>query len=295
VMRTVTNVTDDTRTFTVHIDAPPGYKVQVEPRELKLEPGESATYFVTISNKRAPIGEWRFGSLTWKSAKFASNGAKYEAYSPIAVRASLFSAPAEVAGSGEDGSTSFDVSFGYTGSYAAAAHGLEAAIVTSDNVVQDPDQEFDPDDGFSNLHQFTLSGAALFRIAMPPEATEADADLDIFVYDPSGAQVATSTSGGTNELVDIVLPMDGTWSVYVHGWSAPGGDSDYDMYTWAISATPGGNLTIDSAPTSATLGATETIDLSWSGAAAGQWHLGAVSHTGDVGLMGLTLVDVDNR
>jgi hypothetical protein len=35
--------------------------------------------------------------------------------------------------------------------------------------------------------------------------------------------------------------------------------------------------------------------VSWSGATAGQWHLGAVSHTGDVGLMGLTLVEVDNR
>jgi hypothetical protein len=67
------------------------------------------------------------------------------------------------------------------------------------------------------------------------------------------------------------------------------------MYTWAISATPGGNLVIDSAPTSATLGAVETIALSWTGAAASAWHLGAVSHTGDVGLMGLTLVNVDNR
>jgi hypothetical protein len=130
---------------------------------------------------------------------------------------------------------------------------------------------------------------------MPPEATEPDADLDIFVYDPNGDFAASSTSGGTNELIDIVLPMDGTWYVFVHGWSCPGGDSDYDMYTWAISATPGGNLTIDSAPTSATLGAVEAIDLSWTGATASQWHLGAVSHTGDVGLMGLTLVNVDNR
>jgi hypothetical protein len=167
--------------------------------------------------------------------------------------------------------------------------------VTSDNVLQDPDQDFDPNDGYSNLHQFTLSGAAHFRIAMPPEATEPNADLDIFVYDPDGNFAASSTSGGTNELIDIEAPMDGTWSVYIHGWMAPGGDSDYDMWTWAISATPGGNLSIESAPTAATLGATETIDLSWVGATTGEWHLGAVSHTGDVGLMGLTLVNVDNR
>jgi hypothetical protein len=119
--------------------------------------------------------------------------------------------------------------------------------------------------------------------------------MDVFVYDPSDNLVASSTKGGTDELVDILLPADGTWKVYVHGWSAPGGDSDYDMYAWAISATPGGNMTLNSAPASATIGATETIDVSWTGAAAGAWHLGAVSHSGASGIMGLTLVDVDNR
>jgi hypothetical protein len=187
------------------------------------------------------------------------------------------------------------VGFGYTGSYSAAAHGLVPATVTSDNVLQDPDQNFDPNDGYSNLHQFNLSGVAYFRIAMPPEATEADADLDIFVFNPSGQLVASSTAGGTNELVNITLPADGTWSVFVHGWAAPGGDSDYDLFSWIISATPGGNLSIDSAPAAATIGAVETVNLSWTGATAGQWHLGAVSHTGDIGLMGLTLVEVDNR
>lgn len=292
VQRTVTSVAKEKgwRTYNVSVDAPPGYEVTVSPSSIRLKRGQTATYDVTITNVGAPIGEWRFGSLTWHE----KNG-EYSVYSPIAVRGSLFDAPPEVSGKGTGGSLSFDVTFGYTGSYAAATHGLVPATVTSDNVVQDPDQDFDRNDGYSNLHQFALSGAALFRIAMPPEATEPDADLDIFVYDPNGDLTATSTSGGTNELIDITSPMDGTWSVYVHGWSTPDGDSDYDMYSWVVSATPGGSLILNSAPTSATLGATGTIDVGWTGATDGQWHLGAVSHTGDVGLMGLTLVDVDNR
>jgi len=294
VQRTVTSVAKENgwRTYNVSVEAPPGYDVTVSPSSFRLKKGQSATYEVTITNVSAPSGEWRFGSLIWKDET-----GHYDVYSPIAVKAAMFSAPAAISGSGETGTASFDVLFGYTGSYVAAAHGLEPATVTSDNVLQDGDQTFSPDDvatGGANLHQFTLSGAAFFRIAMPPEATEADADLDIFVFGPGG-EYFESTSGGTNELIDIPLPSDGTWDVYVHGWSAPGGDSDYNMYTWAISATPGGNLTIDSAPTSATLGAVETIDLSWTGATAGAWHLGAVSHTGDAGLMGLTLVDIDNR
>jgi hypothetical protein len=293
VVRTVTSVAQENgwRDYRVSVDAPPGYSVTVSPSSFSLKKGMSATYEVTVTNVSAPANVWRFGSLTWRDKT-----GQYEVYSPIAVKGALFNAPASVTGSGESGSASFDVNFGYTGSYAAAAHGLEAAVVTSDNVVQDPDQTFDPSDGFSNLHQFNLSGAAFFRIAMPPEAVNDPAiDLDIFVYNPNGVQVASSTSGGTDELVDIALPMDGTWSVYVHGWQTVGPSADYDMYSWIISATPGGNLSIDSAPASATSGATETIDVSWSGATAGQWHLGAVSHTGDTGLMGLTLVEVDNR
>jgi subtilisin family serine protease len=294
VTRTVTSVAKESgwRLYTATVDAPEGYEVTVEPSALRLRRGQSASFDVTITNVSAPVGEWRFGSLTWREA--AANPL-YEVRSPIAVKAAQFKAPATITGTGESGTASFDVTFGYTGSYSAAAHGLVPATVTTDNVLQDPDQTFDPGDGYSDLHTFDLSGAAFFRIALPPEAAEADSDLDVFVYDPNGDFYASSTSGGTDEQIDILLPADGTWYVFVHGWAAPGGDSDYDMFTWAVSATPGGNLTIDSAPTSATLGATEAIDVSWTGATIGQWHLGAVSHTGDGGLMGLTLVEVDNR
>jgi len=292
VYRVVTSVAKESgwREYTVSINPPPGYEVTVSPSTLRLKKGDTASYAVTITNVGAPVGEWCFGSLTW-----SDKTGHYDVYSPIAVRASIFKAPAEVSGTGTEGCLSFDVSFGYTGDYTAAPHGLEPATVTSDNVVQDPDQNFDPDDGYSDLHQFTLSGAAHFRIAMPPEATETGADLDIFVFDPNGNQVASSTKGGTDELIDITLPIDGTWSVYVHGWMTPGGDSDYDMYSWIVSATPGGSLSLDSAPTSATLGATETIQVSWDGLAAGTQYLGAVSHSDPSGIMGLTLVNVDTN
>ncbi|CAN5874865.1 hypothetical protein BH23ACT4_BH23ACT4_08040 [soil metagenome] len=290
VTRTVTSVAQDAgwHTYRAVVDAPVGYTVTVSPERIRLQRGETATFEVTITNVSAPADVWRFGSLTWTSNRA-------DVYSPIAVKASLFSGPDLVTGSGESGTASFDVTFGYTGDYSAAAHGLEAANVTSDNVVQDPDQNFDPGDGYSNAHTFVVDGAALLRFAMPPEATEANADLDLFLYNPSGVLVAASTNGGTDELIDIANPADGTWTLYVHGWAAPGGDSDYDLYTWVVSATPGGNLSINSAPTSATLGATETIEVGWTGAALGEWHLGAVSHSDAGGVMGLTLVEVDNR
>jgi hypothetical protein len=263
----------------------------VNPSRLTLKKGDTATYEVTITNDgSATIGAWSFGSLTW-----TSRNSVYRVYSPIAVRGVLFDAPDEISGSGESGSASFDVKFGYTGNYEAKAHGLVAATVTDDNVPQDPDQNFDPGDGFSDVHTFDLADVLHLRIAIPPEATEPEADLDIYVFDPDGNFVAASFNAGTDELIDIVQPADGTWTVYVHGWSTPGGDSDYSMYSWAIPSATGGSLQIDSAPTAAVIATTETIDVSWTGATLGEWHLGAVSHNSDGEVIALTLVDVDNR
>ena len=57
----------------------------------------------------------------------------------------------------------------------------------------------------------------------------------------------------------------------------------------------GGSLSIDSAPASATVGTTGTVDVRWSGPLSGTTYLGAVSHTRDAGLVGFTLVNVDTR
>ena len=68
----------------------------------------------------------------------------------------------------------------------------------------------------------------------------------------------------------------------------------YAVDTWSVPLTPGtGPLTIDSAPTAATNGTTGTVTASWTGLVPGN-YLGAVSHTADAGLIGLTLVAVEN-
>jgi hypothetical protein len=302
IQRTVTSVADKPVSYRAKVKAPAGFAVTVSPSEFTIAPGESVTYAVTILNKTAPVDEWRFGSLTWVARdgdddkhsddKHSDDERGADVYSPIAVRATKFAAPAEVSGAGASGSASFPVRFGYSGQYTAAPHGLVPATVTSDVVVQDPDQTFDPGDGFSNAHSFNLSGAAHFRIAIPPEATEPEADLDVFVFNPSGQLVAQSTNGGTDEQIDITLPADGTWTVFVHGWQTIGPDAPYDMWTWAVPLASGGSLSLTAAPTAAVSGQAGTITASWSGLAAGPPYLGAVSHSEGATLLGLTLVEV---
>ncbi|MFK8024473.1 MAG: S8 family serine peptidase [Ilumatobacter sp.] len=291
VTRFVTSVDDNTPplTYTPTIEAPEGYEVTVMPETIKIRPGETAGYQVTITNVDAPVGEWRHGSLTWEAGN-------YEVRSPISVRGVAIGTPAAVTGEGVDGDATVPVVFGYTGDYAANAHGLESAVVIEDSVVQDPDQNFDPTDGFSNGYQVEASGTALIRIALPPDSVNDPAiDLDVFVLDENGNQVASSTAGGTAEQIDLVLPADGTYTVWIHGWQTVEAAADFTLYIWTISATPGGNLSIDSAPASAVVATSEDVEVSWSGAAAGEWHLGAVSHADGNGLLALTLVEVDNR
>ena len=74
---------------------------------------------MTVTNVSAPLGEFRFGDLTW-------SGSGYHVRSPIALQGVPIDAPAEVTGTGVAGAASFDVKFGYTGPYAALPHGLVA-------------------------------------------------------------------------------------------------------------------------------------------------------------------------
>lgn len=286
VVRTVTSVADRTVTFKAKVDAPDGYTVDVSPNRIRLAPGESATFTVTITNDgTAPVGDWRFGDLTWK-------GAGYKVRSPIAVRASLFDSPAVVSGVGAAGSASVPVSFGYSGTYSVEAQGTVATTITTDTVVQDPDQSFSPGDGFSNVHTFDLTGASFFRVALPPESTEAGADLDVFVFDPAGNLAASSTVGGTDELIDIALPGPGVWTVFVHGWLTVGPDSTYDLQTWVVPAAGGGTLSVDAAPASATIGTAGTVDISWAGVPPGS-NLGVLAHSDGTQTVGLTVVEID--
>jgi subtilisin family serine protease len=292
ITRTVTNVSGSSLDLTANVVAPDGYDVTVEPSNLVLAAGESASFDVTIDNLTAPLDEWRFGSLTWV-------GDGYAARSPIAVKAVQIEVPASVSGTGTEGEASFDVTFGYTGEYDAAAHGLEANSPIVGSVTQDPDQSFDPSDvgNGATAHDISLSGSLFYRITLttadltPPNSA---IDLDLFLY-KDGAQVAVSGAGSTNELIELAAPEDGDYVLYVHGWQTTGIEVGYSLNTWNVPSAEGGSLSVLSEPEDAVLGATETITVGWSGLEPGGQYLGAVSHHDGDSQIGLTLVEVSTE
>ncbi len=291
VERTVTSVADETLDFSAEVSAPAGFDVIVTPSVLTLAPGESATFDVTMTSTTATPGQWAFGSLTWA-------GGGYSVYSPIAVRGLAFAGPQTVVGSGVDGSVDVPVTFGFDGPYAVGRHGAAQQISLSGTVGQDPDQSFDPADTVGNVaFEVTTSSTAFVRFALTDAdlaVSNTNVDLDVYLFDSAGNLAASSGAGGTSELIDILIPPDDTWTLFVHGWNTDGGDVDFTLRAYDVpdlSGTP--TLEVDGVPGSVAVGQQETLVASWSDLEADSSYLGALSHFNLGGLIGVTLVEIN--
>ncbi|MFT4264185.1 MAG: S8 family serine peptidase [Nocardioides sp.] len=286
VQRTVTNVSD--KTIKVSADtkeAPTGYSVSVSPSKLTVAPGATASFTVTIANKgAAPAGEWRFGNLTWKGSGYTVNSA-------IAVKGAKIGAPSSVTGSGESGTADVPVKFGYDGTYTPVPSGLVASTPLTGSVKQDPDQTFGTsDDASGGVTEVpvTIGDTSYWRIEY---AAAGDDDLDLYLLDASGDVVASSTNGGTDELIELIDPAAGDYTLAVHGWQVSG-THEFSIDDWVVPAGTG-SLTVASAPTTATVGGTGTVSLAWSGAPAGTSY-GILDHSDGSSQLATTVVKVTN-
>lgn len=287
VKRTVTNV-GDAGEYVVSIEPPAGIDVVVNPSVLNLAAGQKATFEVTFTTTpAATIEAWSFGALTW------SDGV-HNVRIPLAIRPVALSAPLDVNGMGVAGSLDFDVTFGYAGAYTAAPHGLVPATMTPGYVVDDPANDINVAliSGVGiTVHMLDIpAGTVHARFSLFDDYTDGNDDLDLYVFDPGGNQVGGSGSGTSAEQVDLAFPAAGTYYVVVHGWGTDGPDANYTLFSWMVGADMG-NMTV-SAPAAATLGATETITVNWTGLDAGKKYLGAVSHSDGMDILGVTLVNI---
>jgi subtilisin family serine protease len=289
--RRVTNAGSSTATYAVTVDAPPGVLATVNPPTLTLAAGASAAYDVTFTVTDPSGGEWRFGSLTWSGD--GGRGVR----SPLAVRPVLLSAPDEVIGTGTSGAASWDVTFGYTGPFAADSAGLVAATVTDGTVVDDPANDInvalETGVGITEHVISVVPGTEHLRVALFDDAVNGLHDLDLYLFDPSGNFVDGSGSATSAEQVDAEAPAAGDWKVVVHGWQTDGSDAAYQLFTWRVPG-PGAEPLLVTAPAVATIGQTAPVTAGWSGLAGDTRYLGAVRYVGAGGAqIGRTLVAVD--
>jgi len=287
VQRTVTNV-GPTSTYNVSFHAPLDINVTVSPVTLTLANGESGTYIVTFeTTESATLDEWVFGDLTW------SDGS-HNVHSTIAVKPVALNAPEEISGGGTSGNASFDISFGYSGTYSAGTHGLVEALTEQGNVVDDPANDINVALGTGvgiTIHSVEiLSGTTYARFSLFDDYTDGNDDLDLYIFGPSGF-VGGSGSATSSEQVDVSDPVAGTYTVIVHGFQTDSPDANYTLFSWTVGGDKG-NMTVD-APAVAVLGETGTITVNWSGLTEDTKYLGAVSHNDAAGTLATTIVSVD--
>ncbi len=107
-----------------------------------------------------------------------------------------------------------------------------------------PIQQDDPNDPStaSYTQTVTINHAASLTVDIVGQSSD---DLDLFLVNPNGQLVASSTTSTATEHVSVKFPMDGVWTILVHGWSVPEGNSTFDM---TINAVQGYDITVKSIP-----------------------------------------------
>ena len=287
VTRTVTSTLDAPVTYLVSVTAPAGIDV-VAPASVDVPAGGSASFEVTFTTNGATLGSYSYGSMTLAHGP-------HVATSRLAIRPVQAAVDASINGSGTDGSADISIDFGYTGDYSAVIHGLVAADLQGGNVVDDPTNDINTALGSGvgiTVHAVDVPvGTSLARFSLFDAYTDGADDLDLYVFDPGFGFVGGSGSGTSAEEVNVTNPTGGTYYVIVHGWQTDGADSNYTLFSWAVSGDEG-NTTVD-APASAVLGAEETITVNWSGLVADMKYLGYIGHEDAGGEFNITTVRVD--
>lgn len=281
VHRTVTNVAGKT-TYRGVIKQPDGIKVRVRPARFTLGRGGSQDVRITFTTTDAPLDEYAFGRLIWKSKAKVGRSVKYKVRTELAVKPVAVSAPDEILGEGTSGSFTYDVTAGYDGVLNTAEVGMVPAEEFTythteagggfDGIAPDED---------SALHEVTVpEGTTLARFATfdrdYPE--ERSVDLDLFVFDPAGQFVDFSAGGTSEEQVDLVNPAPGTYFVIVDAWGFEGPEVTSRMFAWTLGSDSAGNMTATD-PGAVELAETVPVTVEWNGLDAGMRYLGRIDYT----------------
>lgn len=271
----------------------PGLNVKVSPQQLTFDkPGQTKTFTVTFDNASAPVEQWTTGSLVWTSKKNTVR-------SPIAVFPVTADAPAEVSGTGADGSAPVEIIPGVTGDMALNLSGL-----TPFELLADPDHPVEGHSGDENSGDANKDvswivdvpeGTTLSRFDLDSSDDEGS-DLDLTVYRVVSADDLRyyerwqSATGSADERVTIPAPTAGTYLVVANIYSTTG------PMTWDMSyanVLPGGEgaFTATPNPLPVVRGVKTSYQLGWTGLAAGTRYLGLVQY-GDSAVRTIVTVDV---
>jgi hypothetical protein len=266
--------------------------VRVSPQQLTFDrAGQTKTFTVTFTNATAPVEQWATGSLTWTSKKNTVR-------SPIAVFPVTADAPAEVEGSGVDGSTSVTITPGVNGQLALGLSGLTPfeLLIDPDNPVEGHSGDENSGDAQKNVAWIVDVPAGTTHTRFDLDSSDDEgSDLDLTVYRVVSADDLQyyerwqSATGSADEQVTIPAPTAGTYLVVANVY-ATSGPMTWDMSYANVQPAGEGALTATPNPLPVVQGVKTSYQLSWTGLTAGTRYLGLVQY-GDSAVRTILTVD----
>ncbi|MQA30719.1 MAG: hypothetical protein GEU82_12925 [Luteitalea sp.] len=250
---------------------------------MTIGPGKTKSFTVTIKRTDALANSYAGGQLLWSDGTHAVRV-------PMVARPVLLAAPASVTGIG--GPITYNVRFGYDGSFAATPRGLVPASTFAGDVSDDPTDSFQPlGPGTTSFAVSVPEGATYARFSLFDADVAPASDIDLYVY--RGATLVGSSGSATSaEEVNLLNPTPGLYTVYVHGFGVPAGGAGFTLFHWLLPDADAGNLTV-TAPTTASVGASGTISLTFDSALEPGRYLGSVVYAGTDGLPNPTIVRIN--
>ncbi|MFZ5844163.1 MAG: S8 family peptidase [Pseudomonadota bacterium] len=289
VKRTVKNVSNVSAVYTASASVP-GFTVTVSPAVLTLAPGQSASYTLSLTRTTAPMGEWAFGELRWQDGQHVVR-------SPITVKASALTAPANLNYSGMTGSKLFTVGTGFAGSMSTLKAGLKPATRTTATVGLAGASSYakclNNAAGFRSFPISVPANTAALRVALYDSYSSGQGadDLDLELYSSTGAKLATSAGASTNEAIQARAPAAGTYLACVVGYAPVGGSSTFTLFSWVVGNSEDAANWKAVAPSKVYIGGTASVALSWNVPA--DKYLGVLRYSDGSTVIGSSMVLID--
>ena len=267
VTRTVRNVSDNTESYTVSHDVP-GLDITASVSPLVVPKGESKTFTLTVTQNGAEIGKYAKGSLTFTGDK------GHVVRIPVAVKPVAISAPTEISGTGANGSATYTVTAGFTGTLDTSVRGLAAGTSTA-GIVTSGAPSTTPNASNAVFPVTIPAGAPLVRFDL--DATSTTDDLDLYLYKAGAANPIdlSASAAGDEQLTYTDLPA-GNYTLLVNGYDTGGGGA-FTFTSYVVPTGDAGNLTVTDGK-AVTLASPVQLVASWKGLNPSLRYLGVISY-----------------
>jgi hypothetical protein len=159
--------------------------------------------------------------------------------------------------------------------------GLVGVTPIADSVTTGAFDINDPVADADTKHYEVVVPAGTVAARFSLDSADDTADLDLFVY-LDGEFVDLSASGAADEQVTLLAPEEGTYDVFVNGFTTPGGSTSYGLANFVVGPSDAGNLTLspNPVPPPATLGDPSTVTGTWTGLDPAMRWFGVISYDG---------------